>query len=103
EGVTELGEVGTECAPPMPHVELAGVPLDHVDGGVALLGVVVVAGGQVDLDRSHEGVAERIVPQGCALDHRLLEAAPVGASPGSTDRRGSPLAGLWIGHLASPD
>ena len=50
--VCGLGERLPVNAAVAPHGEMAGVPLDHVDGRIAATGLVVVAGRQVDPERA---------------------------------------------------
>ena len=73
--VGELGEVAAEGGAIAPHVELTGQPLDHVDGGVAPLRLVVVAGRHVHPERPLVRVAERVVAQRRALEDVLLIAS----------------------------
>ena len=74
EVVGELGEVLAEGGTVSPHVELARQPLDHVDGRISPLGVVV-ARRKIDAKRAHARVAEGIPLESLALDLRFLEAA----------------------------
>src|SRR5262249_8390279 len=74
EPVDPLRHVGTERAPVPPHVELAGHPLDQVNRREAAVGLGVVAGREIDPDRTPMRVAERVATQQLALDLELLEA-----------------------------
>jgi hypothetical protein len=75
EVVRELGEVLAERGTISPHVELARKPLDDINRRVSALGVVVVAGREVDPERPRARVAERIPLKSLALHLRFLEAA----------------------------
>ena len=74
ELVDELREVAAERDAVPPHVELPGQALEDVDGRVAALGVLVVAGRDVDPERPEVRVAERVSAQELALDDVLVEA-----------------------------
>ena len=75
ELVDQLREVAAERDAVPPHVELAGQPLEDVDGGVAAHGVLVVAGRHVHPERPEVRVAERVAAQELALDDVLVEAS----------------------------
>src|SRR6185295_16162089 len=75
EVVGELGEVLAEWGSVSPHVQLAREALNHVDGRIPALGLVVVAGWEIDAQRAHMRVAERIAFERLALDLRFLETA----------------------------
>ena len=92
EIVGELREVAPEGGAIPPHVELAGEALDHVDGGVAPVRLVVVAGRQVDPERPDVRIAERVPAQRVALEAGLLEAARGLERPGlhAADARRTP-------------
>ena len=87
-GVGRLREWRDEGHPVGPHLHLAGVPLDHVDTGIARLGCVVVAGRHVDPHRSLVRVPEWVVAQGLGVDGQLVEAA----GDGSGERTHDPQA-----------
>jgi len=54
---------------------LAGETLDQVDRRVAALRLVVVSGGQLDPERSHVWVGERIFLERLTLERVLVEAS----------------------------
>src|SRR6185312_2389392 len=99
-----------------PHVELAGEPLDDVDGRVAAVGRVVVARRHVDPERPLGRVTEPVRPQDVAVDHVLVEAAGEPASPGrvkhltlhrqacceSTGAAGGRLPAVWTDARSWP-
>ena len=66
-----------------PHVELAGVALDHVDAGQRPRVVELDAGRPVDVQRPPRGVAERVVGEQLGLDHQAVERAVQRALPRS--------------------
>ena len=78
--VEELEEGRAEGGAVAPHVELAGVALEHVDGRAAL-----VAGRRVDPQRPLVRVAERVPAQRVADEHVLVERPAQLSRP----RRGS--------------
>ena len=85
--------LGAERRPVAPHVELARVPLDHVDRRIAPLRVVVVARREVDPEGAFVRVAERVSPQRLALEDVLLEPSRERVAPGSAHAFGE-LHGL---------
>ena len=66
-----------------PHVDLAGHPLDQVDRRITSARGVVVARRQVDPDRPHRRVTERVPPEGRAVDRELVEATAERPGPGT--------------------
>ena len=93
ELVHQLRRVLAEGRAIAPHVELSGQALDQVDRGVAVLGLVVVAGRRVDPERSHVWIAERVPFKRLTLERVLFEAAgevdrPGQHAPDATEARG---------------
>ena len=65
-----------------PHLDVARVALEDVDGRVAAFGLVVVAGRDVDAERPLGRIAERVVAQRLALEDVLVDAAGEVVAPG---------------------
>ena len=84
--VDQLGDGGPQGGAVPPHVDLAGVALDHVDAGVAASRVVAHPGGQVHPERPLVGVAEGVALQHPAPDGLLLEPPPEFRPPGPHSR-----------------
>ena len=75
--------------PVVPHGQVAGVTLQHVDAGIALVGVVV-PGRYVDVERPVDGIAQRIATQGFRCDDVPVESAGQLGGPG--ERHARPLS-----------
>src|ERR671918_357000 len=80
--VGQLREGGAHRWPVPPHVELAGEPLDHVDGRVAPFGLLVVARRDVHPQRAAMWVAERVPAERLALQDVFVEPAGGLTRPG---------------------
>ena len=84
-----------------PHVDLAGHPLDQVDRREAAVGLGVVRGREVDPERPHVRVAERVAAQDLALDLELVEAPASSRDHGSTRRFYQAAAGRGLATLST--
>jgi hypothetical protein len=65
-----------------PHIELAGVTLNQIDGRVAAAGLRVVAGRRVDPERALVRVAQSVVAERLALEAVFIETSDGLAAPG---------------------
>ena len=77
-----LGERPAVRRPVPPHGNLPRVALEDVDGRIAALGLVVVAGRHIHPERSLVGVAERIAAERFALERVLVDAPGERVRPG---------------------
>ncbi len=81
--VAELRErLCAERRPVAPHVELAGVALDHVDRRVATFRLVLVTRREVDPQGPLVRVAERVPAERLAREDVLVEASGLRVAPG---------------------
>jgi hypothetical protein len=80
--VRGLEERLAERGPVAPHGQLTGVPLDDVDARVAAVWLVVVAGWEVDPERSLMWVTERVAAQQRTVDDVLVDPSGELSRPG---------------------
>src|SRR5207245_11048125 len=76
-GVGQLGKVAANRVPVPPHDDLAGQPLDDVDAGIAALRPGIIAGRQVNPERSLVRVMQRVGFEQLALEEMFV-VTPLG-------------------------
>jgi hypothetical protein len=78
-GFGERLAVGLAVAP---HLQMAGVALDHVDARITAVGFVVVTGRDVDPQRPAGRIAERVAGEELGVDGEFVESSGQFGRPG---------------------